>query len=141
MARRRIAAFSWLVLALLVAGCRDARGPTTTLQGVVRVRGAAVGPGWLEFLPIDGTLGDLRSARLQSDGSFRVERVPVGRTAIRLVGTPRLATGDPALDLWLGQLRQVHLVQKSIAPSPTPPLLLDLEVEEQRSRDAAPRNP
>lgn len=78
------------VLALAVAGCSEelgpARGETTRLQGRVTLRGHPVTRGWLEFEPIAGTIGASRSARLDANGLYQLDRVPIGRVAFRVMG-------------------------------------------------------
>jgi hypothetical protein len=72
----------WLV------GCREELGPepmpTATVSGRIHVAGAPIGGGWVEFLPVEGTVGLMRSAPLALDGTFRADKVPVGRVLIRL---------------------------------------------------------
>src|SRR5438132_13339166 len=79
-------------LGLLSAGCAEELGPVplrvARVQGVVRERGRPVSGGWIEFVPVDGTVGNLRSARLHQDGSFEADRVAVGTNLIRLVNAP-----------------------------------------------------
>ena len=44
---------------------------------------------------MDGTVGNLRSARIQPDGSFEADAVAVGENALRLVNAPiRMPGGD-----------------------------------------------
>jgi hypothetical protein len=57
---------------------------TTRVAGRVSFRRRPVGSGWLQFIPIDGTVGKLRSASLRHDGTFRVESVPIGKVAVVL---------------------------------------------------------
>jgi hypothetical protein len=64
------------------------RFPTTTVGGMVLEAGRPVGGGWVELIPVEGTVGDQRSAELAPDGSFRAERVSVGEVAVRLVNAP-----------------------------------------------------
>jgi hypothetical protein len=76
-------------LALGSLGCRDMLGPekmiTTTVLGTVTVAGKPVSQGWIEFVPVEGTVGRMRSARLQKDGTFTATKVPVGVNLIRLI--------------------------------------------------------
>lgn len=80
-----------LVLAGL-SGCGEELGPetipTTEVSGIVLMSGEPLGQGWIEFQPIDGALGDIRSARIQPDGTFHADRAPIGRVAIRLINVP-----------------------------------------------------
>jgi hypothetical protein len=78
-------------LALCSLGCHDALGPekmvTTTVLGSVSLGSKPVSQGWIEFVPVEGTVGRMRSARIQKDGSFHATKVPVGINLIRLVNT------------------------------------------------------
>lgn len=89
----------WCIPALigwLTAGCSEELGPvplkTTRVSGVVSVGGKRLRGGWVEFIPTQGTVGNLCSAPLGPDGTFVARRVAVGRNAIGFVGTPL----DPA---------------------------------------------
>jgi hypothetical protein len=70
-------------------GCHDILGPeqmpVATVDGKVSQRGAPITRGWIEFVPVDGTVGRMRSAPLRGDGTFHAIKVPVGRNLIRLV--------------------------------------------------------
>jgi hypothetical protein len=59
--------------------------PVAAVDGKVSQRGKPLTRGWIEFIPVDGTVGRMRSARLHSDGTFHATRVPVGNNVIRLV--------------------------------------------------------
>ena len=71
-----------LARALLSVGCRDALGPekmvTTTVNGTVTQAGKPLSRGWIEFIPVDGTVGRMRSARIQKDGTFHATKVAGG---------------------------------------------------------------
>ena len=43
--------------------------------------------GWIEFIPVDGTIGNPFSAKIHEDGSFEADRVAVGVNLIRLGNT------------------------------------------------------
>ncbi|MGC8643143.1 MAG: hypothetical protein ACP5XB_25060 [Isosphaeraceae bacterium] len=130
----RIARRSLLPIALLLlsAGCREELGPehfpTTRVSGVVVEGGRPVGGGWIEFVPIGATLGRIRAARIQPDGSFRTDGVPVGKNLIRLANAPiRLPVG-----------RQLFLhyssspIRRVIPAQPGEPLRIDLLEEALR---------
>jgi hypothetical protein len=59
--------------------------PVARVKGTVTEGRRTVGGGWIEFIPVDGTIGKLRSARLNADGSFEATRVAVGVNAVRIV--------------------------------------------------------
>src|SRR5215212_6208285 len=79
-----LAGLSWLGL-----GCGEELGPepmpTARVAGRVRIGDRPVRGGWVEFMPVEGTVGRLRSAPLGPDGRFADDRVAVGTNAIRLV--------------------------------------------------------
>jgi hypothetical protein len=81
-----------IVAVLSLAGCREELGPvafpTTRVSGVVREGGRPVSGGWIEFFPVEGTVGNLRSAPIAADGRFEVSRVAVGWNAIDVVNAP-----------------------------------------------------
>jgi hypothetical protein len=83
---RQVAACS---LSLCSIGCRDALGPekmpVTTVDGRVMQGVTPISRGWIEFVPVDGTVGRMRSARVLKDGTFHATKVPVGVVLIRLV--------------------------------------------------------
>lgn len=80
-----------LAAAILCAGCAEelhpVAMPTTRVQGVVTDGARPVSGGWIEFIPVEGTIGVLRSARLGADGTFDTDGVAVGINAIRLFNT------------------------------------------------------
>lgn len=90
--RRGLPSIGLALFALGAVGCADELGPvpfpTASVSGKVVSAGSPVGGGWLEFLPVEGTIGNFRSAPLGRDGSFSMDRAPVGRVAARLVHPP-----------------------------------------------------
>jgi hypothetical protein len=85
------AALTLASVALAAGGCKEELGPehlpVAPVDGWVTERGRPVRGGWIEFFPVDGGKGDIRSARLKPDGSFHADRVAVGLNLIRLVNT------------------------------------------------------
>lgn len=92
--RPRVLGLALSLLALGESGCREEwdpeRRPTTTVRGAVLVGKAPIGGGWIQFHPVEGTVGDLRIAPIRPDGSFQVDRIPVGRV---LVGLDQIPVG------------------------------------------------
>jgi len=86
----RLSSFVVIAACASAAGCAEELGPevmvTTSVHGTVKQSDLPVRGGWIEFIPADGTVGNQRSARINSDGSFAADRVPVGSVAIRLMG-------------------------------------------------------
>lgn len=86
--RARSGLIGVVLLASSSGGCSEELGPerfeTTRVEGTVRLAGAPITSGWVEFLPTAGTRGNLRSAPIGKDGSFAADGVPVGRVAVAL---------------------------------------------------------
>jgi hypothetical protein len=130
------------LLTLLFAGCADELGPETMpteeVVGRITFRGRPVGPGFVEFAPMDGTVGLISSARLKPDGTFQARAVPIGMVGIRLAGVRLPDAGNPTLDRALFLMTQVNLIHRRIEATGTNRLNIDLGVEAvQLSRDAS----
>jgi hypothetical protein len=80
-----------LTIAPGLEGCSRVLGPermpVVAVTGVVTEGRRSVGGGWIEFIPVDGTVGKLRSASLNPDGSFQATGVAVGMNLVRIVGS------------------------------------------------------
>jgi hypothetical protein len=92
---RRVAwlcSISAALLPLCLSGCSHVFGPeqmtVTRVTGSVKNNGAPIKRGWIEFVPIDGTVGKICSGKIRADGSFEVAHVPVGMNLIRLANVP-----------------------------------------------------
>ena len=107
---------------------------TTRVAGRVDFRGRPVGSGWLEFVPIEGTVGNLRSASLRQDGTFHVDRVPIGKVAIVLTlpefERRTIQVGDRRLGRFLAEAHQSGFIKRVIPDERETRLNLDLEVEQ-----------
>ncbi len=86
------------LVAIGTSGCSEELGPerfpTARVRGVVTIGRRPVSGGWIAFDPAEGTRGNLRIARIQTDGSFEADGVPVGRVRIGLDDI-RIAPGAP----------------------------------------------
>ncbi|HEV3162473.1 MAG TPA: hypothetical protein VGZ22_00425 [Isosphaeraceae bacterium] len=104
---------------------------TTRVVGRVHVRSRPVGGGWIEFYPTDGTVGNLRSARIRPDGSFEADRVAIGTNAIKLVNPP-----PGVLELLpQGAVFKIHpRIRRDITTTPVTTLDIDLQDEWLRLR-------
>jgi hypothetical protein len=91
-ARRGIGIALIVGASTLSAGCSEELGPVSMpvarVSGLVRAGDQPLLGGWIEFIPTDGTVGNLRSARIRPDGTFDANRVAIGTNAIRLVDAP-----------------------------------------------------
>jgi hypothetical protein len=111
--------------ALCSIGCGDVLGPekmpVAAVDGKVSQRGKPLTRGWIEFVPVDGTVGRMRSARLNSDGTFHATKVPVGLNLIRLVN----------IDIDAFRIRRTlgafsSPIRRKIAENSNPPLEIDV---------------
>jgi hypothetical protein len=120
-----------LLLPFVGLGCGSALGPerfrTVKVTGrIVEGRDPVTG-GWIEFIPVDGTPGNQRSARIQDDGSFEADRVAVGENALRLVNARiQLRGGAQLFGAFTTPIRRVISEQQAA------PLKLDLIEEAVR---------
>jgi hypothetical protein len=86
---RNTRSLAFLFLACITAlGCERLGPPevmrTGTVAGLVRVGGQPIMGGWIEFMPVDGAIGHLRTAPIGPDGRFSIAGVAVGTNAMRL---------------------------------------------------------
>src|SRR5262245_16038154 len=136
-----IAVFRGLViacLALILAGCSEEFGPVrlrlTRVNGVVRQGRVPLSGGWIEFIPVDGTVGNLRSAKVRADGRFEADRVAVGKNLIRLINAPIESRGAAALFSTFSSP-----IRRNISEQPAEPLDIDLVQETMRFAEARSR--
>jgi hypothetical protein len=112
-----------------IAGCAEELGPvvskTATVEGRITVAGRPVVGGFVEFLPIEGAIGKLRSAQIRSDGSFKADRVAVGKNGIRVIG---FKPYDPRFHV----LTQKHLIHRPVSERGMAGMRIDLLVELSR---------
>jgi hypothetical protein len=119
----RLLALVWLSLGL--SGCADELGPQP--MPVARVRGKVTEGarpftrGFIEFFPIDGTVGNPRSARIQADGSFETDKVAIGLNLIRLVD---IDTKAASLKSWFGAY--LSPIRRMIPKRPAGPIEIDV---------------
>jgi len=127
----------WTGLAILVAivvgplaGCSQELGPefmpTAPVRGRVVENGRPVRQGWVEFFPVDGTIGNLCSAPIEPDGSFHLPQAPVGWNLVRLVNVPLESESVRRL---LGAFHSP--IRRQVPPGGVDSLLIDA-VEEMR---------
>jgi len=125
----RPAALAWLALGS--SGCAEVLGPermpVTRVTGSVSVGGRSVQGGWVEFFPVDGTVGNLCSARLRADGSFEADDVAVGLNLVRLINTN---LEDRVLARFFGAYTSP--VRRTIPDRPGGPLAIELVDELDR---------
>lgn len=142
--RSLLAAFALLFYSI---GCGQVLGPeqmpVAEVSGRVTQRGAPVRSGWIEFVPVDGTVGRMRSARLDSNGSFHATKVPVGQNLVRLVNVKI----DPDVGKRVAHdIRQIFgaftsPIRRTIAANRNPPLEIDLVAEYVKLSTAVAKEP
>ena len=121
----RRALFLLVALVSGTAGCSEELGPeafpVARVKGRVTEGGRPITGGWIEFFPVDGGVGALRSAKLQPDGSFDADQVAVGLNLIRLVNT-NIYNVDASRMF----SRYISPIRRNIPQKPAGPLLIDL---------------
>lgn len=123
----------------VAAGCREELGPlrfpTASVEGVIVKSGEPVPSGWVEFQPADGAVGDIRSARIEPDGTFHADRVAIGLNVVRLVDLPDLPPGAASV------LSNTPPIRRTIPSAPGGPIRIDVFDELVRYQSAkAPRS-
>jgi hypothetical protein len=112
-------------LALAASGCSEELGPermvVARVKGVVTYGRFPVRRGWIEFVPVDGTIGDLCSARIHEDGSFEADHVAVGVNLIRLANVP---LGSSDVERLFAAYHSP--IRRRILPQPTEPIKVDV---------------
>jgi hypothetical protein len=119
---------------LMASGCSEEIGPerppTTRVEGTITIGGRPVTSGWVEFLPTEGTEGNLRTARISKDGTFSAGFVPVGRVAVAFADLriPPIPTALGPVEAWSFRFNTTP-IRKSIPAGPKASLDLDLAAE------------
>jgi len=115
--------------ALVGLSCDEEIGPpefaTASVSGRITLAGEPLSGGWLEFLPVDGTVGRLRSAPIDSQGRFRAKRVAVGVNGLRVVGVA-LPPEDRQ------RFGQAYLMRRAVPASGLEAIEIDLIEERAR---------
>jgi hypothetical protein len=121
--------FLALVLLALVSGCTEELGPvpitSTRVTGVILEGQRPVHGGFIDFLPVDGAVGNLRSAPIGADGTFTVDGVAIGSNGIGLVA---LKASLPLRSLIVFDTLRTP-IRRTIAPGPSSVLTIDLYEE------------
>ncbi len=128
---RRITGLILLLGPLPLCGCTEELGPVampvTTVQGVVTEGILPVSGGWIEFTPVEGTIGRLRSARLGNDGRFVAEGVAVGINQVRLVNAR--VDGRPYRGVFS---MSYSTIRREARPDDPNPIAVDLVIEQAK---------
>ena len=113
------------MLGLFVPACSEElprpASPLARVSGKVMEGNRPIGGGWIEFVPVERTVGRLRSAPIAPDGSFSVEGVGVGPNNIGLVDIPSTIPGARRLFDTLGTS-----IRRDIGPQGDPTLTINL---------------
>ena len=139
--------FRWLLAAgasiLIASGCGEDLGapamPTARVVGRIHFGGQPIGSGWIEFHPVDGTIGTIRSARIGPDGRFEAERVAVGENVVLLVNPPSRVGPNGLRDYGVfGVFTRYPIVRRTVGPNGPTALDIDLRDEYLAFRRAHP---
>ncbi len=119
----------FLAIPLVATGCAEEWGPDwipgAEVSGRIHRSGQPLTQGWLEFLPVDGTIGQLRSVPINPDGTFLTNGVAPGSVAIRVVGAD-LSGSEYSL------FSQIYVIRREVRDAQANKLDIDLEQERQR---------
>lgn len=128
-----------LIAAAFASGCSEELGPVpmpvARVRGVMREGSRPVGGGWIEFTPVDGTIGKLRSARLRADGKFEADGVAVGINQVRIVNAT--IGGSPYRGIFSASMSPIR---REIAPDGTGAIEIDLITEAVRFQQRLERS-
>ena len=137
--RRRLSILLAAVAVVVAPGCREELGPerfpTASVQGVIVISGRPVESGWVEFQPAGGAVGNIRSARIEPDGTFRADRVAIGLNVVRLVDLPDMSPGAAAV------LSYTPPIRRTIPSEPGGPIRIDVFEELVRYQNAKDSSP
>ncbi len=123
-----------ICIASFAPGCAEEWGPTRRdvidLDGRLRLGGTPIGGGWVEFIPIDGALGDVRAAKLNPDGTFHATKVARGRNVVRVLNPPVNLGVDRVYQQFYSPVRPVIEAGQKLD--------IDLRIEALRARSRTP---
>lgn len=95
---------------------------TADVHGRLLAGGSPIGRGWIQIWPIEGTVGNLRVAPLEADGSFRATGVPVGRVLLMVNPADPVPSGDRFRALRIARAQgfdsPIRLTIKNPSPEP-----------------------
>jgi hypothetical protein len=103
------------------------------VKGVVKEGARPVSGGWIEFFPLNGTVGNLCSARLNADGSFEAAHVAVGENLVRLANA---SLSSEAAKRLFGAYTSP--IRRTIPAQPSGPVVIDVVDEAIRWRNSRP---
>ena len=119
-----------LALFILATGCGKVLGPesfkTTRVTGTIHAGTKTYDNGWIEFVPIEGTVGVMRSGRIHPGGTFEVDRVALGTNSVGIFGANFSREYNSVFNTLSTPIR------RKITDSSTTPLDIDLMVERAR---------
>lgn len=114
-----------LVFASLSMGC----GSRGTVSGKVYYRGKLLTTGTVTFVPQAGGEVGARTARISADGSYRVDKVPVGPVKIAVI-----SYSGPAATLPRSRVSDMRSAEP---PKGAPPEMKDILPRKQTTADAS----
>ncbi len=129
--RRRLAAG---LAALIACGCGEELGPrampTARVVGRIRYGGQPIESGWVEFHPVGGTVGKIRSARIGPNGRFEADRVAVGTNILLFINPPSEEDSNGIRNHGiLGEFTAKPIVRRAVEP--VGPTELDIDLRDE----------
>jgi hypothetical protein len=107
--------------------------PTATASGIVRVGRQPITGGWIEFMPVEGAIGHLRTSPIGPDGRFRVTGVAVGKNAVRLSEPKTGQLPERTIGISLRRFAEfTNPIRPTIRAGENPPMDIDLYHEAAR---------
>ncbi|MFO0957225.1 MAG: hypothetical protein U0800_07120 [Isosphaeraceae bacterium] len=118
-------------IAMALAGCGRMTAPvpreTADVRGRLLAGGTPIGRGWVQFWPVEGTVGNMRAAPLEADGSFRMTRAPVGRVVVLVTPAAPIDGGDRYRAARIARAQGFDSpIRLTIGNPPADPLNIDL---------------
>ncbi|MEW4567118.1 hypothetical protein AB1L88_04555 [Tautonia sp. JC769] len=105
--------------------------PGAEVSGRIHRSGDPLTRGWLEFLPVDGAIGRLRSVPIRPDGTFLADGVAPGSVAIRVIGADLPASDESIFG-------QIYVIRRVVLDAQANKFDIDLDQERRRLSSGQP---
>lgn len=79
----------FILCVIMAAGCTEERPdpafPLVTVQGRIQRNGQPLSSGWVEFVPVDGGQGVMKSGPIESNGQYKATGLGPGLHGVRVI--------------------------------------------------------